>query len=197
MRTTPWRSSPSGNLEDERERAGWRAVLGYLPIADDNAVDPIGHGSTSTVRRPRDLASGQDVGRATDEPAATAGPLVSLLHSDVQEQLGCGVIVLEHQHTVLVEVDPCSDTISRRTGRRTPTGGRARPRWPAWQPETNKLIHSHATEIYYILEGSGALTTGGTLQDERASDLTRLGAGVGQSGVHVGGTSCKTAHTTS
>jgi len=24
----------------------WRAVLGYLPVADDNAVDPLGHGST-------------------------------------------------------------------------------------------------------------------------------------------------------
>jgi 4a-hydroxytetrahydrobiopterin dehydratase len=23
----------------------WRAVLGYLPLADDNAVDPLGHGS--------------------------------------------------------------------------------------------------------------------------------------------------------
>jgi 4a-hydroxytetrahydrobiopterin dehydratase len=26
--------------------AFWRAVLGYLPMADDNAVDPLGHGST-------------------------------------------------------------------------------------------------------------------------------------------------------
>lgn len=24
----------------------WRAVLGYIPMADDNAVDPLGHGST-------------------------------------------------------------------------------------------------------------------------------------------------------
>ena len=24
----------------------WRAVLGYVPLADDNAVDPLGHGST-------------------------------------------------------------------------------------------------------------------------------------------------------
>ena len=58
-----------------------------------------------------------------------------------------------------------------------------------WQAETNALIHSHATEIYYILEGSGTVTTGGSLQNPTANDLTRLGAGVGQSGVHVGGTS--------
>lgn len=60
-----------------------------------------------------------------------------------------------------------------------------------WQAETNGLIHTHATEIYYILEGSGTLTTGGTLQNPTANDLTRLGAGVGQSGVHVGGTTRK------
>jgi mannose-6-phosphate isomerase-like protein (cupin superfamily) len=60
-----------------------------------------------------------------------------------------------------------------------------------WQAETNGLIHSHATEIYYILEGSGTITTGGTLQNPTANDLTRLGAGVGQSGVHVGGTNRK------
>jgi 4a-hydroxytetrahydrobiopterin dehydratase len=24
----------------------WRAILGYAPMADDNAVDPLGHGST-------------------------------------------------------------------------------------------------------------------------------------------------------
>lgn len=58
-----------------------------------------------------------------------------------------------------------------------------------WQAETNGLIHSHATEIYYILEGSGTLITGGTLENARPNDLSRLGAGIGQSGVHVGGTS--------
>jgi 4a-hydroxytetrahydrobiopterin dehydratase len=31
---------------DEIDVGFWRAVLGYLPMADDNAVDPLGHGST-------------------------------------------------------------------------------------------------------------------------------------------------------
>lgn len=31
---------------DEIEVGFWRAVLGYAPLADDNAVDPLGHGST-------------------------------------------------------------------------------------------------------------------------------------------------------
>lgn len=31
---------------DEIDLAFWRSVLGYVPMADDNAVDPLGHGST-------------------------------------------------------------------------------------------------------------------------------------------------------
>src|SRR5678815_2311927 len=29
----------------------WRAVLGYAPMADDNAVDPLGHGSTVRMQQ--------------------------------------------------------------------------------------------------------------------------------------------------
>jgi len=31
---------------DSSDVAFWKAVLGYVPMADDNAVDPLGHGST-------------------------------------------------------------------------------------------------------------------------------------------------------
>jgi 4a-hydroxytetrahydrobiopterin dehydratase len=31
---------------DAIDLAFWRAVLGYSPMADDNAIDPLGHGST-------------------------------------------------------------------------------------------------------------------------------------------------------
>ena len=31
---------------DEVDLEFWRAVLGYAPMAEDNAVDPLGHGST-------------------------------------------------------------------------------------------------------------------------------------------------------
>lgn len=31
---------------DELEVGFWRSVLGYAPMAEDNAVDPLGHGST-------------------------------------------------------------------------------------------------------------------------------------------------------
>jgi mannose-6-phosphate isomerase-like protein (cupin superfamily) len=56
------------------------------------------------------------------------------------------------------------------------------------RPETSALVHDHVTEIYQITEGSGTLATGGSLQDAKETDLTRLGAGMSHTGVHVGGT---------
>lgn len=35
---------------DEIDVGFWRAVLGYAPMADDNAVDPLGHGSTTWMQ---------------------------------------------------------------------------------------------------------------------------------------------------
>jgi mannose-6-phosphate isomerase-like protein (cupin superfamily) len=55
--------------------------------------------------------------------------------------------------------------------------------------ETSALIHDHVTEIYQIMEGSGTLVTGGSLEGAKATDLTRLNAGMSQTGVHHGGES--------
>jgi mannose-6-phosphate isomerase-like protein (cupin superfamily) len=55
--------------------------------------------------------------------------------------------------------------------------------------ETSALIHDDVTEIYEIVEGSGTLVTGGSLDDAKATDLTRLNAGMSQTGVHKGGES--------
>jgi 4a-hydroxytetrahydrobiopterin dehydratase len=35
---------------DEIDLGFWRAVLGYAPMSDDNAVDPLGHGTTVGVQ---------------------------------------------------------------------------------------------------------------------------------------------------
>jgi 4a-hydroxytetrahydrobiopterin dehydratase len=35
---------------DEIDIGFWRAVLGYVELADDNAVDPLGHGSTGWMQ---------------------------------------------------------------------------------------------------------------------------------------------------
>ena len=55
--------------------------------------------------------------------------------------------------------------------------------------ETSALIHDYVTEIYEIVEGSGTLVTGGSLDEAKATDLTRLNAGMSQTGVHKGGES--------
>ena len=55
--------------------------------------------------------------------------------------------------------------------------------------ETGALIHERATETYYILHGSGTITTGGTLGTPKPSDLTRLGAGPSLTGTRQGGES--------
>jgi mannose-6-phosphate isomerase-like protein (cupin superfamily) len=55
--------------------------------------------------------------------------------------------------------------------------------------ETSALIHDHVTEIYQIMEGAGTLVTGGSLDAAKATDLTRLNAGMSQTGVHRGGES--------
>lgn len=56
------------------------------------------------------------------------------------------------------------------------------------KPETSALIHNDVTETYYILKGSGTLTTGGTLGDPKPTDLTRVNAGMSQTGTRQGGT---------
>ena len=57
--------------------------------------------------------------------------------------------------------------------------------------ETSALIHDYVTEIYEIVEGSGTLITGGSLEDPKESDLTRVNAGMSHTGVHRGGSSRK------
>ncbi len=46
---------------DEIDVNFWRAVLGYVPMAEDNAVDPLGHGSTVWMQ---ELAEGKPLRHA-------------------------------------------------------------------------------------------------------------------------------------
>ena len=55
------------------------------------------------------------------------------------------------------------------------------------KPETNALVHSHVTEIYQIIKGTGTLMTGGQLKNPTPNDLARVAGGTGFSGVHEGG----------
>lgn len=56
------------------------------------------------------------------------------------------------------------------------------------KPETSALIHNDVTETYYILKGSGTLMTGGSLGNPKPTDLTRVNAGMSQTGTREGGT---------
>ena len=53
--------------------------------------------------------------------------------------------------------------------------------------EAGALIHDHVTETYYILSGSGTLVTGGQLGNAKPTDLTRVNAGMSQTGTRIGG----------
>ena len=57
--------------------------------------------------------------------------------------------------------------------------------------ETSALIHDYVTEIYQIIEGSGTLVSGGSLEDPKENDLTRVNAGMSHTGTHRGGESRK------
>ena len=56
------------------------------------------------------------------------------------------------------------------------------------KPETSALIHNDVTETYYIVKGSGTIVTGGTLGNPKPTDLTRVNAGMSQTGARQGGT---------
>ena len=55
------------------------------------------------------------------------------------------------------------------------------------KPEASALIHDYVTETYYILSGSGTMVTGGSLGGAKPTDLTRVNAGMSQTGTRVGG----------
>lgn len=59
------------------------------------------------------------------------------------------------------------------------------------KPEVSALIHNDVTETYYILSGSGTIVTGGSLGTPKPTDLTRVNAGMSQTGTRVGGDSRK------
>lgn len=57
------------------------------------------------------------------------------------------------------------------------------------KPETSALIHDRVTETYYIMSGSGTIVTGGTLGNAKPTDLSRVNAGMSQTGTRQGGES--------
>jgi 4a-hydroxytetrahydrobiopterin dehydratase len=61
--------------------ARWRAVLGYVPMADDNAVDPLGHGSTVWMQELDQAKSLQHVRARLEAAVAAGGRIVDDSHA--------------------------------------------------------------------------------------------------------------------
>ena len=103
----------------------WRAVLGYAPMADDNAVDPLGHGSTVWM---------QDL----DE----AKPLRHAMHIDVsvareQVEARLSAALAAGGRIVDISQDPGHWTLADRAGNRVDI--------TAW-PDGSTLPGEDATE---------------------------------------------------
>jgi 4a-hydroxytetrahydrobiopterin dehydratase len=86
--------------------AFWRAALGYVPMADDNAVDPLGHGSTVWMQELDDA-----------KPLRHAMHIdVSVSHSQVRARLDAAIAaggrIVRESHT------PPGWTLADRAGNR-------------------------------------------------------------------------------
>jgi 4a-hydroxytetrahydrobiopterin dehydratase len=84
----------------------WRAVLGYAPMADDNAVDPLGHGSTVWMQ---ELENGKPLRHAMHVD-------VSVAREHVQARLAAALAA--GGRIVDVSEDPAHWTLSDRAGNR-------------------------------------------------------------------------------
>lgn len=74
---------------DEIDLGFWRAVLGYQPLADDNAVDPLGHGSTVWMQ---ELPGGKQLRHAMHVDVSVAREHV---HARLEAALAAGGRVVD------------------------------------------------------------------------------------------------------
>jgi 4a-hydroxytetrahydrobiopterin dehydratase len=84
----------------------WRAVLGYAPMSDDNAVDPLGHGSTVWMQ---ELEQGKVLRHAMHIDVSVAREHVN---SRLEAALAAGGRIVDESHA------PSHWTLSDRAGNR-------------------------------------------------------------------------------
>lgn len=84
----------------------WRAVLGYAPMADDNAVDPLGHGSTVWMQ---ELAEAKPLRHAMHIDVSVARELVA---ARLEAAIAAGGRIVDDSHA------PSHWTLSDRAGNR-------------------------------------------------------------------------------
>jgi 4a-hydroxytetrahydrobiopterin dehydratase len=84
----------------------WRAVLGYLPMADDNAIDPLGHGSTVWMQ---ELDNAKPLRHAMHIDVSVAGEHVK---ARLEAALAAGGRIVDESHA------PSHWTLADRAGNR-------------------------------------------------------------------------------
>jgi 4a-hydroxytetrahydrobiopterin dehydratase len=91
---------------DPIDVAFWRAVLGYVPMADDNAVDPLGSGSTVWMQ---ELAEGKPLQHPMHIDVSVAREQVT---ARLEAALAAGGRIVDESHA------PSHWTLSDRAGNR-------------------------------------------------------------------------------
>jgi len=84
----------------------WRAVLGYVPMADDNAVDPLGHGSTVWMQ---ELGEGKSLRHAMHVDVSVPRELVE---ARLKAAIAAGGRIVDESHA------PSHWTLSDQAGNR-------------------------------------------------------------------------------
>ena len=84
----------------------WRAVLGYVPMADDNAVDPLGHGSTVWMQ---ELGEGKSLRHAMHVDVSVPRELVE---ARLNAAIAAGGRIVDESHA------PSHWTLSDQAGNR-------------------------------------------------------------------------------
>lgn len=91
---------------EEIDLGFWRAVLGYAPMADDNAVDPLGHGSTVWMQ---EIAEGKALRHAMHIDVSVAREQVP---ARLEAALAAGGRIVDESHA------PSHWTLADRAGNR-------------------------------------------------------------------------------
>ena len=107
----------------------WRAVLGYLPMSDDNAIDPLGHGSTVWMQ---ELDDAKPLRHAMHIDVSVAGEHVK---ARLEAALAAGGRIVDESHA------PSHWTLADRAGNRVCICA-----WPDGSSQTASITPAEANE---------------------------------------------------
>lgn len=102
--------------------------------------------------------------------------------------VGPGTYITKDEHEATLKEQIAKNVVDQPIKAADVLGGRAAVAMlHREKAETSALVHDTVTETYYIVSGSGTMVTGGRLGDPKPTDLTRLNAGMSQTGTRLGG----------